>query len=89
MEKNFLRNLTLLWFYGDLVVFVFFGWLQILGGIAGNLDARKACKEALKIHEKFLKKVTTCFDHVLLFLLLLTNGYVEWSCRLIIGNDIA
>ncbi|CAN8273535.1 unnamed protein product [Cochlearia groenlandica] len=30
--------------------------VQILGGIAGNFDARKACKEALKIHEKFLKK---------------------------------
>ncbi|CDY14234.1 TBC1 domain family member 15 isoform X1 [Brassica rapa] len=30
--------------------------VQILGGIAGNLDARKACKEALKIHEKFLRK---------------------------------
>uniref|UniRef100_A0A0D3CHX9 Uncharacterized protein n=2 Tax=Brassica oleracea TaxID=3712 RepID=A0A0D3CHX9_BRAOL len=30
--------------------------IQILGGIAGNLDARKACKEALKIHEKFLRK---------------------------------
>ncbi|WZZ61302.1 hypothetical protein YC2023_061409 [Brassica napus] len=30
--------------------------IQILGGLAGNLDARKACKEALKIHEKFLRK---------------------------------
>ncbi|CAN8271022.1 unnamed protein product [Cochlearia groenlandica] len=30
--------------------------VQILGDIAGNLDAKKACKEALKIHEKFLKK---------------------------------
>ncbi|CDY19613.1 BnaA05g20210D [Brassica napus] len=30
--------------------------VQILGDIAGNLDARKACKEALKIHEKFLRK---------------------------------
>ncbi|KAG7622138.1 Rab-GTPase-TBC domain superfamily [Arabidopsis suecica] len=33
--------------------------VQILGGIAGNLDARKACKEALKIHEKFLKKANS------------------------------
>ena len=32
--------------------------MQILGDIAGNLDAKKACKEALKIHEKFLKKVS-------------------------------
>ncbi|CAN7090444.1 unnamed protein product [Brassica rapa subsp. narinosa] len=32
--------------------------VQILGDIAGNLDAKKACKEALKIHEKFLKKVS-------------------------------
>ena len=34
------------------------GVMQILGDIAGNLDAKKACKEALKIHEKFLKKVS-------------------------------
>jgi hypothetical protein len=33
--------------------------VQILGDIAGNLDAKKACKEALKIHEKFLKKANS------------------------------
>jgi hypothetical protein len=33
--------------------------MQILGDIAGNLDAKKACKEALKIHEKFLKKANS------------------------------
>ncbi|XP_019058812.1 PREDICTED: GTPase-activating protein GYP7-like isoform X3 [Tarenaya hassleriana] len=31
--------------------------VQILGDIAGNLDAKKACREALRIHEKFLRKV--------------------------------
>ncbi|XP_010526495.1 PREDICTED: TBC1 domain family member 15-like isoform X1 [Tarenaya hassleriana] len=30
--------------------------VQILGDIAGNLDAKKACREALRIHEKFLRK---------------------------------
>ncbi|KAG2323626.1 hypothetical protein Bca52824_016839 [Brassica carinata] len=30
--------------------------VQILGDIAGNLDGKKAYKEALKIHEKFLKE---------------------------------
>ncbi|KAL0702975.1 hypothetical protein Bca4012_059097 [Brassica carinata] len=32
--------------------------VQILGDIAGNLDGKKAYKEALKIHEKFLKEVS-------------------------------
>ncbi|KAH0836922.1 hypothetical protein HID58_092449, partial [Brassica napus] len=43
--------------------------VQILGDIAGNLDARKACKEALKIHEKFLRKVTTLLLIIRLLLL--------------------
>ncbi|KAG5398079.1 hypothetical protein IGI04_019893 [Brassica rapa subsp. trilocularis] len=43
--------------------------VQILGGIAGNLDARKACKEALKIHEKFLRKVTILLLIIRLLLL--------------------
>ncbi|KAG2271206.1 hypothetical protein Bca52824_065761 [Brassica carinata] len=43
--------------------------IQILGGIAGNLDARKACKQALKIHEKFLRKVTTLLQIIRLLLL--------------------
>ncbi|XP_074279027.1 uncharacterized protein LOC141603801 isoform X2 [Silene latifolia] len=30
--------------------------VEILGDVTGNLDARKACKEALEIHKKFLKK---------------------------------
>ncbi|KAM7258200.1 hypothetical protein ACFE04_013941 [Oxalis oulophora] len=30
--------------------------VQILGEITGNLDAKKACNEALKIHQKYLKK---------------------------------
>ncbi|XP_060970704.1 rab GTPase-activating protein 22-like isoform X2 [Cannabis sativa] len=30
--------------------------VQILGDITGNLDAKKACNEALKIHKKYLKK---------------------------------
>ncbi|XP_072968802.1 rab GTPase-activating protein 22-like [Typha angustifolia] len=30
--------------------------VKILNDITGNLDARKACKEALKIHRKYLKK---------------------------------
>ncbi|XP_062080196.1 uncharacterized protein LOC133784936 isoform X2 [Humulus lupulus] len=30
--------------------------VQILGDITGNLDAKKACNEALKIHKKYLRK---------------------------------
>jgi hypothetical protein len=30
-----------------------------LSDITGNMDARKVCKEALKIHKKYLSKV--CF----------------------------
>ena len=30
---------------------------QILNDVTGKLDARKACKEALKIHKKYLLKV--------------------------------
>ncbi|XVF72037.1 hypothetical protein PTKIN_Ptkin12aG0089200 [Pterospermum kingtungense] len=30
--------------------------VNILGGITGNLDAKKACKDALKIQNKYLKK---------------------------------
>lgn len=31
--------------------------VKILGDITGNLDAKKACNEALKIHKKYLKTV--------------------------------
>lgn len=30
--------------------------VKILGGITGNLDAKKACNEALKLHKKYLSK---------------------------------
>ncbi|KAK6937757.1 Rab-GTPase-TBC domain, partial [Dillenia turbinata] len=30
--------------------------VQILGNVTGNLDAKKACKRALKIHRKYLQK---------------------------------
>ncbi|KAJ3691495.1 hypothetical protein LUZ61_020659 [Rhynchospora tenuis] len=33
--------------------------VKILNDITGNLDAKKACKEALKIHKKYLNKVKT------------------------------
>ena len=32
-------------------------FIQILGDITGNLDAKKACNEALKLHKKYLNKV--------------------------------
>ncbi|KAH9613240.1 hypothetical protein KSS87_023929 [Heliosperma pusillum] len=35
--------------------------VEILGDVTGNLDARKACKEALEIHKKFLKKASSIF----------------------------
>lgn len=31
--------------------------LQLLNDVTGKLDAKKACKEALKIHKKYLLKV--------------------------------
>jgi hypothetical protein len=31
--------------------------LQILNDITGNLDAKKACSGAMKLHKKYLKKV--------------------------------
>lgn len=31
--------------------------LQILNDITGNLDAKKACTGAMKLHKKYLKKV--------------------------------
>ena len=31
---------------------------QILNDVNGNLDAKKACAGALKLHKKYLKKVT-------------------------------
>ncbi|CAH8340726.1 unnamed protein product [Eruca vesicaria subsp. sativa] len=36
-------------------------WVADIGWHCENLDARKACKEALKIHEKFLRKVRLLF----------------------------
>lgn len=30
--------------------------VQILNGITGNIDAKKACSEAMKLHKKYLKK---------------------------------
>jgi hypothetical protein len=32
---------------------------QILNEITGSLDAKKACREALQIHEKYLKTVSS------------------------------
>lgn len=32
-------------------------FLQIVEEITGNLDAKKVCKDALKIHSKYLSKV--------------------------------
>lgn len=31
--------------------------LQILNDMTGNLDAKKACTGALKLHKKYMKKV--------------------------------
>jgi hypothetical protein len=33
---------------------------QILNDVNGNLDAKKACAGALKLHKKYLKKVSCC-----------------------------
>ena len=44
--------------------------IQILGDITGNLDAKKACNEALKLHKKYLSKViSSTFLSVLNFYL--------------------
>jgi hypothetical protein len=32
---------------------------QILNDVNGNLDAKKACAGALKLHKKYLKKVSS------------------------------
>lgn len=40
--------------------------LQILGDVTGNLDARKACNEALKIHKKYLKVCICTFSCIAL-----------------------
>ncbi|CAN1245211.1 TBC1 domain family member 15 [Linum grandiflorum] len=37
--------------------------LQILGDATGNLDAKKVCQEALKIHKKYLSKVTITINY--------------------------
>jgi hypothetical protein len=34
---------------------------QILNEITGSLDAKKACREALQIHEKYLNTVSPLF----------------------------
>jgi hypothetical protein len=34
-----------------------FDSFQILNDVNGNLDAKKACAGALKLHKKYLKKV--------------------------------
>lgn len=31
--------------------------VNILGDVTGNLDAKKACNEALKLHKKYLSKI--------------------------------
>ncbi len=35
-----------------------FNPFQILNDMTGNLDAKKACTGAMKLHKKYLKKVT-------------------------------
>jgi hypothetical protein len=44
LEAAFFNHIELFW--------------QILNDITGNLDAKQACKEALKIHKKYLNKVS-------------------------------
>lgn len=38
---------------------------QILNDITGNLDAKKACAGAMKLHKKYLKKVYPYFPSLL------------------------
>ena len=39
------------------LLFVIVPAFQILNDITGNLDAKKACSGAMKLHKKYLKKV--------------------------------
>lgn len=41
--------------------------LQILGDITSNLDAKKACTEALKIQKKYLSKVSFILSSLAVF----------------------
>lgn len=34
---------------------------QILGDVCGNLDAKKALNEALKVHRKYLRKASSIY----------------------------
>jgi len=36
-------------------------YLQILNDIAGDIDAKKACTNAMKLHKKYLKQVQQVF----------------------------
>ena len=51
--------------------------LQILSDITGNMDARKVCKDALKIHKKYLSKV--CF--ILSYTFICVHIYLPNSLR--------
>lgn len=46
--------------------------LQILGDITSSLDAKKACKEALKIQEKYLNKVISFLLNFLFYAFLVS-----------------
>lgn len=45
-------------FSATVVVFRILLYVQIMGDVTGNIDAKKACKEALIIQKKFLKRVS-------------------------------
>jgi hypothetical protein len=40
---------------------------QILNNVNGDLDAKRACAVALKLHKKYLRKVIICGEKIITF----------------------
>jgi len=61
-----------------LFIFFFCNAFQILNDMTGNLDAKKACSGAMKLHRKYLKKV--------LFLPWINPDDAIWNVQLVEKN---
>lgn len=58
----------------------FFFWNKILNDITGNLDAKKACYDALKLQNKYLSKVCIIFQLHYVFLLWISPNKKRCVC---------
>lgn len=53
---------------------------QILNEVTGNIDAKKACTGAMKLHKKYLKKVRVSYINPLIWCYIRVNIILWYFC---------